>query len=121
MKGIVAILGASDKPRRYAYKAMKALESRGEEFRLVNPRLGHVDGHECVGCIKEIGEPIDTVTVYLRPENLRDVVGGVAFARPRRVILNPGAEDPVSRKVLEEEGIEVVEACTLVMLSTSQF
>ena len=41
--------------------------------------------------------------------------------KPRRVIFNPGSENYALVTKLKEAGIEVVQACTLVMLRTEQF
>jgi hypothetical protein len=41
--------------------------------------------------------------------------------KPRRVIFNPGTENPRLARSLRADGIEVEEACTLVLLQTGQF
>jgi hypothetical protein len=41
--------------------------------------------------------------------------------KPKRVIFNPGTENPALFKLLRESGIEVEVGCTLVMLSTNQY
>jgi hypothetical protein len=65
--------------------------------------------------------PIDTVTMYLSPERQSPVIEDILAARPRRVIFNPGAENPDAYPALIQAGIEPVEACTLVLLTTNQF
>jgi hypothetical protein len=45
----------------------------------------------------------------------------ISKMRPRRVIFNPGAENPSFEQILKNEGIEVERACTLVLLATKQF
>jgi hypothetical protein len=41
--------------------------------------------------------------------------------QPKRVIFNPGTENPALMQQLAADGMEVEEACTLVMLHTGQF
>ena len=65
--------------------------------------------------------PIDTVTVYLSPEKQAPVVQDILAVQPRRVIFNPGAENPEAAAVLARHGIDDLEACTLVLLTTGQF
>jgi predicted CoA-binding protein len=65
--------------------------------------------------------PIDTVTVYLSPQKQASVIQDILAVRPRRVIFNPGAENASATETLARHGIDVVEACTLVLLSTGQF
>jgi hypothetical protein len=40
---------------------------------------------------------------------------------PRRIIFNPGTENPVLASMATEKGMEAIEACTLVMLKTGQY
>ncbi len=64
---------------------------------------------------------LDTVTVYLNKENQKNYYDFVLAQHPRRVIFNPGAENPEFEKILTDQGIQVLEACTLVLLATGQF
>ena len=69
----------------------------------------------------DIEVPIDTVTVYLRPEILTTIMDELIELSPRRVIFNPGTESGILADQLVEADIEITEACTLVLLSTNQF
>jgi predicted CoA-binding protein len=71
--------------------------------------------------LRTIPDPIDTVTVYLAPKNQAPVIQDILAVRPRRVIFNPGAENAEAADVLARAGITVLEACTLVLLTTDQF
>ena len=59
--------------------------------------------------------------MYLSPAKQAPVIRDILAARPRRVIFNPGAENPGAASILQQHGISVEEACTLVLLSTGQF
>jgi predicted CoA-binding protein len=90
----VAIIGASDKPERYAYKAMKLLIEYGHNVFLVSPSHQEINGMTVYSSITEINEKIDTVTLYIsdRLQNA-DVQEGILNATPKRVIFNPGTEN----------------------------
>ena len=117
----VAILGASEKPERYAHQAQQMLAAAGHRVfpvaRSTNPILGVTP----VAKLEEIAEPIDTVTVYIGPAHLEGVMAGLLAKAPRRVIFNPGTESEPHEARLREAGIDCQRACTLVLLSTGQY
>ena len=117
----VAIIGASDKPERYANIAMHDLQERGYDVVLVNPFRSRIEGHKCFRSVDEYDGEIDTVTLYVNPARFHDHIEDVIKASPRRVIMNPGTEDDQHEKMLADSGIEVQKACTLILLSNDQF
>jgi predicted CoA-binding protein len=121
MTEIVAIIGATDKPDRYANKAMQALRKHGHEVILVNPFKKEIEGKECLDSVADYDGKIDTVTLYVNPKRFQDHLDAVIKAHPQRVIMNPGTEDDAHQRTLEDAGITVLRACTLVLLSTNQF
>jgi len=117
----VAVLGASPKADRYANIALHRLREAGHEVVGVNPALPDLGGYTCVAAVADLPPGIDTATVYLgsaRSDEISDQILAYGF---RRAIFNPGAENPELEAKLSEAGVEVLEACTLVMLSTRQF
>lgn len=117
----VAILGASPKPDRYAYKAFQMLRQYGHRPVPINPAFDEIMGEKCYPTIAEAPGPIDTATLYLGEARSNPLIDEIIAAKPRRIIMNPGAENYALAEKAEEAGIEVVEGCTLVMLSTGQF
>jgi len=117
----VAILGASPKPDRYAYKAFQMLREHGHRAIPINPAFDDILGEKCYPKIADAPKPIDTVTMYLGEARSNPLIDEIIAAKPRRIIMNPGAENPALAAEAEEAGIEVVEGCTLVMLQTGQF
>lgn len=114
------ILGATTNPNRYAYLAAEALHKKSFPFVLVGIKEGNVFEQPIQASIPE-DEEIDTVTLYVGAKNQEDWQEKIKKLKPRRVIFNPGAENPPFAHELEQAGIEVLEACTLVMLSTNQY
>lgn len=115
------MLGASDKPERFAHQALLLLRESGHEVVPIHPALREIDGVAVVPRPEEVAGPVDTVTVYLRPEISLPLAAAVVGLKPKRVIFNPGTESPAWKEILDREGIEVEEACTLVLLRTGQF
>ena len=117
----VAILGASPKPDRYAYKAFEMLREYGHRPIPINPAFPEILGNKCYPKISEAPGPIDTVTLYLGEARSNPLINEIIEAKPRRIIMNPGAENFALAEKAEAAGIEVVAGCTLVMLRTGQF
>lgn len=116
----VLVYGASTNPERYAFMATELLLSKGHDVVLVGNKSGAVGGNEIL-----FGQPdvanIHTVTLYVGPKNQIDLLVYLKSIHPKRVIFNPGTENPDLMKHLASAGMEVEEACTLVMLHTGQF
>jgi len=117
----VAVLGASPKEDRYSFKAVHMLVEHGHHPIPVHPRGHTVDGIAGVKSLNDILDHIDTLTVYVNAGISDAEFDNIVRLKPRRVIFNPGAENDALATRLESAGIEVVKACTLVMLRTGQF
>jgi predicted CoA-binding protein len=117
----VAILGASSNPERYAYIAAQRLLAANHRVAGVNPALPSVRGVSMHAAIPDLPSGVHTLTVYVgapKSSELADAIVNYGF---ERVIFNPGAENPPLAARLKGAGTKVVEACTLVMLSTREF
>ncbi|CAA0079208.1 putative protein YccU [BD1-7 clade bacterium] len=117
----VLIIGASPKPDRYAYKALKMLQEYGHEVSLLAPNWETINGLPVYRNIADVPEPIDTVTLYVNPSRLGAYIDDLLSLKPRRVIFNPGTESDEAATQLVSQDIEALEACTLVLLRTEQF
>ena len=117
----VAVLGASPKAERYSFRAMRMLKEYGHKPIPIHPAGHTVDGVPGLKSLSEIDQPVDTLTVYLNSKISNSLKDDILKLNPRRVIFNPGAENEELAEVLESAGIEVVIACTLVMLDTGAY
>ena len=117
----VAVIGASPKPDRYAYKAMELLKQHGHRAIPINPAFEEVLGEKCYRSIADVPKKIDTVTMYLAKQRSNPIADEIVAARPRRIIMNPGAENNDLAEKAEAAGIEVEYGCTLVLLHTGGF
>lgn len=114
------IIGASTKSDRYAYKAAERLLANDHDIYLLGSRTGELFGKEIVT------EPIpfsdvDTVTMYVSAKNQEGYYDYIKSLKPRRVIFNPGTDNPEFAQHLETHGIATEEACTLVLLATGGY
>jgi predicted CoA-binding protein len=119
---VVAVIGASNDSSRFSYKAMEMLEDYGHKPIPVHPREETVRGHKVIHNLRELaGQSIDTMTVYVNQAISDKYENDILLVRPKRVIFNPGAENPRLARILVENGIKVENACTLVLLRTGQY
>jgi hypothetical protein len=116
----VLVYGASTNPSRYAYIATELLLQHRHEVSLVGIKKGEVLGLT-IQQEQPIVEDIDTVTLYVGPANQEGLFDYLKALAPRRVIFNPGTENPELERALEIAGIQTEEACTLGLLHPGQF
>lgn len=121
MKPNVAVLGASANPERYSHRTVKALEGAGYPVFPVHPSGQPINGVKCYPSLHAIAEPLDTITIYLSEQNSTPLIDEIIKAAPRRVIINPGAENAELERRCRSAGIQVQRACTLVLVRTGQF
>ncbi len=114
------ILGASTNPARYSYLAAERLNQYGHPIELVGRSQGEVFGEPIKPDLQGIDE-VDTVTLYINPKIQEQYYDKVLELKPKRIIFNPGTENPTFENLAKENGIKAIEACTLVMLGSGQY
>ena len=114
------VFGASLKPHRYSYIAIRRLVDAGVETEAFGLREGRVKGVLIRTSLEGIAG-IHTLTLYMNPGRQKPFYEAILRLHPRRVIFNPGTENPEFYKLLRENGIQVEVACTLVMLSMDTY
>ncbi|HRJ16077.1 MAG TPA: CoA-binding protein [Saprospiraceae bacterium] len=114
------VLGASPDPSRYSYAAVHQLRDKGHEVVAVGKRPGAVADVTIVQEFPQL-EDIHTVTLYLAPAHQAPMYDYILQLKPQRIIFNPGTENRELAQLAKEQGIETVQACTLVMLSVGLY
>jgi len=117
----VAVLGASDNPERYSYKAVKMLSEHNYNVIPVHPQLETIEGYKVVKDLSDIKDDVYTLTVYVGPARITPLIDSIIKLKPQRVVLNPGTESDELKEALKKASIPYLEACTLVLLRTGQF
>ena len=114
------VIGASENPSRYSHMAINSLLNKQHAVVAIGQKEGVVNGVKIQA--KQIPfKNIDTVTLYLNPKGQRDYYNYIVGLQPKRVIFNPGTENPEFYALLGINKIQVEVACTLVLLSTNQY
>lgn len=121
MSQTVVVVGATPNPERYAYRAMRALLHHGYHPIPVHPTAEEVLGVHCRRTLSDVTETIDTITLYIGPDRLAPLIESILAAKPRRILMNPGAESEELAAAAQTAGILVVRGCTLVMLQDGTF
>lgn len=114
------VMGASVNPDRYAYRAVKMLRQHGHPVVAVGKKEDNLDGLHIEKELIDF-DGVDTVTLYLNPMNQQKYYDYIIGLKPKRVVFNPGTENPEFYTLLKENNIEVEVACTLVMLSLGNY
>jgi len=117
----VAVIGASNKTHRYSYQAVMLLKEKGHEVYPVHKRIKDIEKINVYESIQDIGDDIDTVTMYVSARISDLLMEDIVAKKPSRIIFNPGAENLNLENKAKNGGIEIINACTLVMLKTGQF
>lgn len=114
------VLGASANPSRYSYLAVQRLRNHGHPVVAVgrkNTKVADVN----IETEKLKFDNIDTITLYLNPLHQQEYYDYIFSLHPKRIIFNPGTENDELVELAKQKGIQPIEACTLVMLSTNQY
>jgi uncharacterized protein len=115
-----AIIGASADPSRYSYMATARLKKNGHTVYPLGIKDGTIDGTEIITQRPQL-DGVDTVTLYVSAKNQGFWTDYILSLQPKRIIFNPGAENPEFLLLAQKNGIECIEGCTLVMLSIGNY
>jgi uncharacterized protein len=117
----VAIVGISSSEESFSRRALTLLREKGHTVYPVNPNIDIVCGLKVYPSVKDIKDSIDTMTLYLNSTRSTSLIDDLIQSKPRRIIFNPGAENPELETRALSQGIEVLNACTIVLIQTDQF
>lgn len=114
------VLGASPNPERYSNIASLRLLAAGHAVFPVGNQEGEIGGLKILTNMPFI-EGVDTISLYVGPANQSIYEEYIYKIMPKRIIFNPGTENARLMEDAAAKGIEVVVACTLVMLSLGNY
>ena len=114
------VVGASPNPARTSYEAVKRLVRHQHPVVAFGIRAGNIEMTPIVN-EKPHDTNFHTITLYVNPEIQKEYMEWIISLRPQRLIFNPGAENDSFADRARAAGIEVLEACTLVMLSVGNY
>lgn len=114
------VIGASENPERYSYKATEALKKHNHTVIALGLKEGEINGTKIITGNPDLKD-IDTVTLYVGPKIQPSYYDYVVGLKPKRVLFNPGTENEAFEILLQKNGIETERACTLVLLSLNEY
>ena len=114
------VFGASLKPHRISHQVITRLRLKNLKISAFGVEEGSIDGVQVKTNLEDL-QDVDTVTLYISPKNQSQYYTAILELNPRRVIFNPGTENPEFYNLLKANGIEVEVACTLTLLATNQY
>ena len=114
------VIGASENPGRYSFLAIKSLLNHNHPVVAVGKKAGNVHGTPVL-TDKQLFTDVDTVTLYINPTHQKQYYDYILSLNPKRIIFNPGTENHELASLAKNNGIQTMEACTLVLLATGQF
>ena len=106
----IAMVGASDRPDRPSHGVMKFLQSHGYRVFPVNPQITgeHVHGEFVWRELAQIGEPIDIVDIFRRPQAAGEAVDQAIAVGAKAVWLQLGIVNEEAAQRAEQAGLKVV-------------
>ncbi len=114
------VFGASMKPYRYSHRAVNILQINGYETVAIGRTRGEIGGIEILTGRPEISD-VHTISMYINPDRQEEHIDYLLSLKPKRIIFNPGAENPAFTTIARAQGIICENACTLVLLSIGQY
>ena len=115
------VIGASSNPERYAFQACKMLKQHKVPFVAIGLKKDVMEDGTAIQTIESYSGKAHTITMYVGAPRQKTYYDFILASQPKRIIFNPGAENPELERMATEIGIEVIHACTLVMLATGQY
>jgi predicted CoA-binding protein len=106
----IAMIGASDRPDRPSWSVMRFLQEWGYRVIPVNPQITgeHVHGEYVWRELSQIGEPIDMVDIFRRPQAAGEAVDEAIAAGAKSVWLQIGVVNHEAAARAEAAGLQVV-------------
>jgi uncharacterized protein len=114
------VIGASMNPERYSFMAIHKLVTHKHETVALGNKDGMVAGLKILKGFPEINN-IHTVALYINPEKQKMYINYILELQPKRIIFNPGTENPHFEKLAKKLNISTTRGCVLVLLSTNRY
>jgi len=109
----IAVLGIHREPDKAAFYVPEYLHDEGYRIIGVNPMFAGEElfGEKVRATLAEIGEPIDVVDVFRRPEQIPEHVEDLLAMNPRPKVVwfQLGVKNEDAARILEAAGILVVQ------------
>ncbi|MCX7990929.1 MAG: CoA-binding protein [Proteobacteria bacterium] len=115
----IAIVGISNDPEKPSYRVAEYLKNNGFRIIPINPKYDTVLGERCYKSLTEVEENIDIIDVFRRSEDIPEIVEEALKKRPKIFWMQLGIENSEAKKMLEQNGIYVVQNLCLKIFHSS--
>ena len=113
----ILVIGASANPNRSSYFATKFLHNIGVSLYTIANKNGKIDDLELSDQYASI-HSVDTISIYLNPDRQKKYYDYILSLHPKRIIFNPGTENPELATIAKNNCIEIVNGCTIAMFAS---
>ena len=114
------VTGASENPTRYSNMAIHSLRRHKFEVVALGIREGNVLDVPILTGMPNLTD-VDVITLYLSEKNQKMYESYFIDLHPKKIIFNPGTDNPSLEKKALDAGIEVFHECTLVLLTLGSY
>lgn len=114
------VIGASVNPNRYSNRVVLKLLDSGIKVIPMGINQGNIADLVIVRPFEK-QKNIHTVSIYIKPEIQKEYYKYIINLQPKRVLFNPGTENPIFSQILQKHNIYWENSCSLVLLSTNQY
>ena len=116
------VVGATPNQARYANLAGTMLAEYKHNTVLLGIQKGDINGNPILDIREKPSiKDVDTITLYIGPRRQPEWYNYLLSLKPKRIIFNPGTENEEFENLAQEQGVETLQACTLVMLRSRQY
>ncbi len=109
----IAIIGASNNRKKYGNIAVRAYKDQDFTVYPVNPNEEEIEGLKCYPSVKDIPGEVETISVYLPPDKVMNVLEDIKAKSPEMLFFNPGSESEEAVEKAKEMGLNPVQACSV--------
>jgi predicted CoA-binding protein len=121
MAKVVAVIGASNDPRKFGNKALRAYREQGYTVVPINPHEREVEGLQAYASVLDVPGPIDMASFYVQPEVGEQVIGEVARKGIPEVWLNPGADSDALIARARALQLKPIVACSILAIGQNPY
>ncbi len=114
------VIGTSAKLDRYSNRAVRMLLKNNHAVIALGFENSMIEDIQIETDWKHY-EDVDTISIYLNPQRQHEYYTYILDLKPKRIIFNPGTENPELEQLAFDNNIQPLEACTLVLLTTGQY
>ena len=113
-----AVAGASSNRHKYGNKVLRCYLQNNRRAVPINPREGEVEGLISYASLKDLPEPVESVSIITPPAVTEALVEDAIAAGVKHLWMQPGAESRKAIERAESAGLNVIHggACVLVVL-----